>query len=153
PHADRTPTRFATRKTPPMSSPSIASPSFAHSKPWARAATALLLSFALLVSIGVPNANASLRFSDVAESNVFSGDIDWLASRGVTAGCTPPDNPRFCPNDNVTRGQMAAFLVRALDLEAGDASFDDTAGSVFERDVAALASAGITRGCNPPDNT
>jgi len=31
-------------------------------------------------------------------------------------GCNPPTNDRFCPNDYVTRGQMAAFLARGLDL-------------------------------------
>jgi len=33
---------------------------------------------------------------------------------GITAGCDPPVNDRFCPDDVVTRGQMAAFLHRAL---------------------------------------
>ena len=48
---------------------------------------------------------------------------------------------------------MAAFLVRAFDLEAGGAAeFVDTQGSVFARDIAALAAAGVTRGCNPPVN-
>ena len=114
--------------------------------------TALLAVFVLL-PVGAPTVDASLRFTDVADSNVFSADIDWLASRAVTSGCNPPDNTRFCPNDFVTRGQMAAFLVRALGLEDGEAHFDDTDGSVFEADIAALAAAGITRGCNPPDNT
>ena len=41
-------------------------------------------------------------------------DIDKLATAGVTKGCNPPDNDRFCPTQNVTRGQMAALLHRAL---------------------------------------
>jgi hypothetical protein len=53
----------------------------------------------------------------------------------------------------VTRGQMAAFLVRALDLGRSDAvDFVDDEGSVFEADIQSLAAAGITRGCNPPAN-
>ncbi len=52
-------------------------------------------------------------FTDVGDS-VFAGDISWLASVGVTAGCNPPANDRFCPDRAVTRGQMAAFLRRAL---------------------------------------
>ncbi len=40
------------------------------------------------------------------------GSIDSLAAAGITTGCT---STQFCPNDNVTRGQMAAFLVRALE--------------------------------------
>ena len=38
-----------------------------------------------------------------------------LAAAGVTRGCNPPVNDRFCPADLVTRGQMAAFLYRTLD--------------------------------------
>ncbi|MDH4307732.1 MAG: S-layer homology domain-containing protein [Acidimicrobiia bacterium] len=37
-----------------------------------------------------------------------------LAAAGVTRGCNPPVNDRFCPAEPVTRGQMAAFLHRAL---------------------------------------
>jgi hypothetical protein len=33
------------------------------------------------------------------------------ASAGITRGCTPV---RFCPDDPVTRAQMAALLHRAL---------------------------------------
>ena len=53
----------------------------------------------------------------------------------------------------MTRGQMAAFLVRALGLTDGlDDPFWDDDGSVFEIDIEKLAAAGITRGCNPPTN-
>jgi hypothetical protein len=46
-------------------------------------------------------------------SNPFSGFIDHLAIRGITLGC---GGGNFCPTDNVTRSQMAAFLVRAFNL-------------------------------------
>ena len=52
-------------------------------------------------------------FSD-DDGSVFEADIEWLAAAGITRGCNPPANDRFCPNDAVTRGQMAAFLHRAL---------------------------------------
>lgn len=91
-------------------------------------------------------------FADVPADSVFSDDIDFLVSRGITRGCNPPRNDRFCPDDPVTRGQMAAFLTRALGLPGGQARFSDTRGHVFASDVAALADAGITRGCNPPRN-
>jgi hypothetical protein len=58
-------------------------------------------------------------FTDVGGS-VFTGDIAALAAQGVTKGCNPPDNTRFCPNDPVTREQMATFLVRALGLDPID---------------------------------
>jgi hypothetical protein len=55
---------------------------------------------------------AADRFGDVSDSNVFHDDITWLADAGVTKGCNPPDNSEFCPSENVTREQMAAFLHR-----------------------------------------
>ena len=93
------------------------------------------------------------RFSD-DDSSIFESAIERLAEAGVTKGCNPPGNDRFCPDDPVTRGQMAAFLVRASALtdDGGGNSFVDDDGSVFEADIAKLAAAGITLGCNPPDN-
>jgi hypothetical protein len=87
------------------------------------------------------------------DDSVFEADIEWLGAVGVTRGCNPPVNDRFCPNDVVTREQMAAFLVRALDLPANTGiDFVDDDGSIFEDDIERLATAGVTRGCNPPVN-
>ena len=90
-------------------------------------------------------------FADT-KGHVFAADIAALADAGVTRGCNPPWNDRFCPDDYVTRGQMAAFLVRAFGLNSGSKQFTDTTGHVFAADIAALADAGITMGCNPPAN-
>lgn len=100
-------------------------------------------------ALGLPSAESG--FVDTGGSE-FSADIGALAASGITRGCNPPINDRFCPDDPVTRGQMAAFLTRALDLAPAPNPFLDDDGSVFEADIAALAAAGITRGCNPPDN-
>lgn len=93
-------------------------------------------------------------FDDVSRGDVFHDDIEWLAQQRITLGCNPPTNSEFCPEDTVTRGQMAAFLTRALDLPAGDGrSFRDVPRShTFHDDILRLARAGITRGCNPPAN-
>lgn len=92
------------------------------------------------------------RFLD-DNTSVFEADIEWLAAEGVTRGCNPPDNTRFCPTGFVTRGQMAAFLVRALGLtDSLDGPFSDDDASIFEADIEKLAAAGITKGCNPPAN-
>ncbi|HJR92823.1 MAG TPA: M15 family metallopeptidase [Acidimicrobiia bacterium] len=91
------------------------------------------------------------RFADDDDSE-FQADIEWLAQAEVTRGCNPPFEDRFCPDDLVTRGQMAAFLTRALGLEPATSRFVDDDGSVFEADIGALAAAGITKGCNPPAN-
>jgi hypothetical protein len=51
----------------------------------------------------------------VPPANVFYNFIDRIAVLNITLGCTP-DHLTYCPNDSVTRRQMAAFLVRAFDL-------------------------------------
>lgn len=88
------------------------------------------------------------------ESSIFEPDIIWLADTGITQGCNPPANDRFCPTEAVTRGQMAAFLTRALSLpvSGNTDTFADDNSSVFEDSIEALAAAEITKGCNPPDN-
>ncbi|MCP4963810.1 MAG: hypothetical protein GY926_01090, partial [bacterium] len=91
---------------------------------------------------------------DVGNS-IFVNDIVWLAEEGITRGCNPPLNTEYCPTQLVTREQMAAFLVRFLDLtdDGGGNKFVDDDTSIFQDDIAKLAAAGITRGCNPPANT
>lgn len=90
----------------------------------------------------------SQRFLDTG-GHLFERDIDWLAAQGTTKGCNPPDNTRFCPDDPVSRQQMAAFLVRHLDLPPTERDFfSDDEGSIFEDDINRLAAAGITKGCS-----
>jgi hypothetical protein len=88
------------------------------------------------------------------DGNIHEGNIEAIAAYGITRGCNPPINDMYCPGNSVTRGQMAAFIVRALGLtdDGGGNSFIDDDGSVFEDDIAKLAAAGITLGCNPPVN-
>lgn len=99
-----------------------------------------------------------VTFSDVPCDFVFHEDVEWLAESGITKGCNPPDNTLFCPNDNVTRGQMAAFLVRGLELPPRGyseyATYADVGSThVFFDEVGILGAEGITKGCNPPDNS
>ncbi|MEA2001308.1 MAG: S-layer homology domain-containing protein [Actinomycetota bacterium] len=93
------------------------------------------------------------RFRDVGTSHAFLSDINWMAEAEITKGCNPPTNDLFCPDGVVTRGQMAAFLVRALGLtDSLNNPFIDDDDSIFQADIEKLAAAGITRGCNPPTN-
>jgi hypothetical protein len=109
--------------------------------------------FLVVMASAIPANAANGTFSDVPESEGFHADIRWLDDSGITKGCDPPGNDRFCPDDPVTRGQMAAFLVRALHLtDTGTADFVDDDDSVFEADIERLAHARITLGCNPPTN-
>ncbi len=104
------------------------------------------------LGLGLPAAPNDF-FTDDTQS-VFQDDINRIAEAGITKGCNPPANDMFCPEGLVTRGQMAAFLVRALDLTdpgAGDLFTDDD-GLIFEGDIDRLGTARITNGCNPPVN-
>jgi hypothetical protein len=49
-------------------------------------------------------------FSD-DNSSSHEHNINALAASGITSGC---GGSSFCPNGSVTRGQMAAFIHRAL---------------------------------------
>jgi hypothetical protein len=60
-----------------------------------------------------PNACSTSTFADVTAATVgdaFCGYIARLAADGITGGC---GGGNFCPNDPVTRAQMAVFLVAA----------------------------------------
>lgn len=63
-----------------------------------------------------PPTPSSQRFGDVPPSNTFYNFIDRLAVLQITLGCQQGNPPLYCPADNVTRAQMAAFLVRAFNL-------------------------------------
>jgi hypothetical protein len=56
---------------------------------------------------------ASATFSDVPRSSPWFPYVEALVDTGVTGGCAPG---MYCPNDPVTRGQMATFLAKALGM-------------------------------------
>lgn len=88
------------------------------------------------------------------DGNVHEGYIEAIAAAGITSGCNPPLNDQYCPNRDVSRGEMAAFLSRALGLtnDGGKDWFKDDNSSAFEQQINRIAAAGITTGCNPPAN-
>ncbi len=98
-----------------------------------------------MTSYVVPDPEPPPPFRDIAASKFYS-DIVWLAESGITAGC---GDGKFCPNGNVTRGQMASFLVRAFTLPAtGRDYFSDDGSNKHEANINRLAAAGITAGCD-----
>ncbi|HEY6629722.1 MAG TPA: SpoIID/LytB domain-containing protein [Acidimicrobiia bacterium] len=88
-------------------------------------------------------------FNDI-DGNIFEDAIKWMAFEEITMGCNPPTNTLYCPNANVTRGEMAVFISRAMGLPApkGDHFTDDT-GEFYEGAANRLYEAGITQGCGP----
>jgi hypothetical protein len=88
------------------------------------------------------------------DGNVHEGGIEAIAAEGITQGCDPPANLRYCPDRTVTRAEMAVFLARALDLPAtSDDYFSDDDGHTLQGGINRLRAAGITQGCDPPANT
>lgn len=81
------------------------------------------------------------------EGSVHEGDIEALHNAGVVHGCNA-NGDAFCPDEPITRAQMAKLLVRGLQLPATDLDhFSDDDGSPFESDINAIAELGITNGC------
>ncbi len=90
---------------------------------------------------------AGAAFDDIA-GLVHEASINRIAELGITKGCNPPANNLFCPTREVTRGQMAAFLTRALNLPpVAKDYFSDDNDSIFEDDINRLAGAGGEIGC------
>ena len=105
-------------------------------------------------------------FNDVPPSYLFYPQIETLLHHNITTGCTPT---AYCPDDPVTRLQMAIFLARALgrgDLAVPSAGvaglepyacaaggfslFSDVpATDPFCRHVHAILGRGVTTGCSP----
>jgi len=52
-------------------------------------------------------------FSDISPTNWACPAIHYIAAEAVTEGC---GGTEFCPDTDVTRAQMAAFLMRAFEL-------------------------------------
>jgi len=70
--------------------------------------------------------------------------INRATAAGFLSGCTETS---VCPNQVVSRGLMAAFLARGLDLpEARDDHFTDDEGNQFEPFINQIAEAGLTEG-------
>lgn len=82
---------------------------------------ALVAAIALVVLVPT-TAIAASSFTDVPDDSVFAADIDWMADNGITFGCNPPANDKYCPDQSVTRGQMAAFMHRLATSRVVDAN-------------------------------
>ena len=99
----------------------------------------------------VPPPATGLVFTDVQPGDFAADWIEELASLGITGGC---GGGAYCPNNPVTRAQMAVFLLKA---EHGSAyvpppcvvpMFGDVpCSSPFAPWIQQLAAEGITAGC------
>jgi hypothetical protein len=96
------------------------------------------------------------------DGNIHEPNIEAIAAAGITNGCNPPDNDRFCPDRDVSRAEMAAFLIRAMGLDDFLLSYQGTFSDVpqgpwYTPYVETLAAQGVTigyvDGTYRPDNT
>jgi hypothetical protein len=90
----------------------------------------------------VPPASRPHRFRDL-EGKAHQDAIAAITEAGIARGCS---RDRFCPDRQVSRGEMAAFLQRALDLPPRPSPFRDTAHSAFDEAIGAVSAAGIANG-------
>jgi len=63
----------------------------------------------------VSPAPPAASFNDVPTTHPFFQYIEALKASGITGGCSAAP-PLYCPDNPVTRGQMAVFLAKALGL-------------------------------------
>jgi hypothetical protein len=63
----------------------------------------------------LPTSNVNAFVDD--NGHLFEAAIQKIAAAGITKGCNPPTNNRYCPDTLVTREQMATFLARGLELD------------------------------------
>ena len=101
----------------------------------------------------------SITFTDTT-TNWARYWIEALRADGITSGC---GSNTFCPEDAVTRAQMAVFLLRArhgssyIPPNVVDSGFSDVPANYWVKNwIAQLAAEGITSGCGGgnfcPDN-
>jgi len=64
-------------------------------------------------SYAPPSVGSETGFSDVSVEHWAAAWIKQLAAEGITSGCSANN---YCPEESVTRAQMAVFLVRTFNL-------------------------------------
>ena len=115
----------------------------------------------LAIAIGITlltNAAFAQSFTDVATTDAFNDAVEAMKSAGITSGCAVSP-PMFCPNQTITRAEMAAFVIKAwskrvngsidgFSLASETPYFTDVPSSnVFFRYIQKLKELGITGGC------
>jgi hypothetical protein len=77
---------------------------------------------------------ASHDFPDVSTGAFYHDDVSWLVDNGITSGC---GGGKYCPNNAVTRGQMAVFLHKSAPylslVETNGSATDATVSSTYEQ--------------------
>lgn len=106
----------------------------------------LAASLAMVVLFFTFFVQSSASPAKAASNPSLMEQVQALMDAGVMQGY---DDGTLRLNSAVTRGQFAAFLVRALDLPAGDSGFKDVSpGSALYKEISAAKKAGVLLGDN-----
>jgi trimeric autotransporter adhesin len=95
--------------------------------------------------LGLDGTGLEVDFTDVKEGAWYYEAIAAVKEHGVMNG----SGAKFNPGATLTRGEMAAIIVRAYDLsghEGREHSFTDIEGNQFATEIAILADLGIVDG-------
>lgn len=97
-------------------------------------------------AVGLTPALAT-RFRDVDPGSPHAGYINAVAAAEIASGC---GDGRYCPEDRVSRGQMATFLARGVQLASSTSpSFVDVPPiNPHYGNINAVAEEAITSGCD-----
>lgn len=122
--------------------------SFKPNQPITRAEFVTLL----IRVLGLPSKTGSMPFTDVKSIQWYYSALDTAYQNHLINGLTPT---KFAPEANVTRGQIAALLVRAfknrIDFSGESQSFTDVSGNWALKDIDEINKVGIINGY--PDGT
>ena len=121
-----------------------------------RAQMAVFLLKGKLGSSHVPPPATGTVFGDVHVGDFAADWIEELAASGITSGC---GNGDYCPNDPVTRAQMAVLLLKSQHESAyappactglfADVPCPSTAEFPYSDWIEQLSIEGVTGGCAP----
>ena len=79
----------------------------------------------LLANSWISHAQSCAGFTDVAASDPFCPNVEWLKNRSITLGCNA-QGTQYCPADGVNRIAMAAFMNRMGKALTPDVLYADT---------------------------
>jgi putative hemolysin len=89
-------------------------------------------------------------FADCPEAQWAEDFVNTLYYHGVTGGCNAEN---YCPDNPVTRAQMAVFIITAMgetpSTAAYDANFDDIPNDGYAPFINRMSELGIAAGCRP----
>ncbi|MDR7189834.1 hypothetical protein J2Y46_002660 [Microbacterium sp. BE35] len=100
----------------------------------------------------------SISFTDIS-GHVFQSEITWMANNGISRGWqVGPSTYEFRPQNQILRGEMAAFLYRLAGQPAytppvSSPFIDVPTTHVFYKEISWLASTGISKGWVTPNGT